>query len=42
MPEYVRPGQQKAHCVTTGKPMLMENGVFIAQSSHTYRITVRR
>jgi len=39
---YVLPGSQQAHCVTTGKPVLVENGAFIARPSHTYRITVRK
>ena len=39
---YVLPGLQQAHCVTTGKPVMVENGAFTAQLSHTYRITVRK
>ncbi len=37
---HVRPGLQKAQCLTTGKPVLVENGAFISQPSHMYRITV--
>jgi len=39
---YVRLGLQQAHCVATNKPVMVENGAFIAQPSHTYRITVRK
>ena len=39
---YARPSLREAHCLTTGKPVMVENGSFTARPSHTYRVTARR